>query len=222
HPNCRHAKRMTLLAAADAANGVAAVETIVSLSKYYASFGQPRHEFNPDPRQCTGPKDAKVTLVEFSDFECPFCGAARPLLESFVKTNGKVRFCWMAFPLSAHPNAIPAATAALFARDHGKFWEMHDALFDNQMSLSPETIKQLAAKIGLDPNALGKAMADNAYGDALAASKEAGRKAGVDSTPSLYLNGRKHNMSIDEATLGHAVDDEIEWMTNKGWAPDQG
>jgi protein-disulfide isomerase len=213
---------MAVLAAADAASGIAAVETIVSLSKYYASF--PAKRFNPtvDPRQCTGPADAKVTLVEYSDFECPFCAAARPLLESFAKENGKVRLCWAPYPLSNHPNAMPSANAALYARDHGKFWEMHDALFENQINLSPEFIVQLGVKLGLDGKELQKAISTGAYNTALTESKDFARKAGVESTPTIFINGRQHRLSIDKETLTHAVDDELEWSANKGWAPDPG
>lgn len=222
HPNCRHARRMAVLAAAEAAGGVSAVETIVALSKYYSSFAARRFTPTVDPRQCMGPADAKVTLVEYSDFECPFCAAARPLLESFVKESGKVRFCWAAYPLTNHPNAMPAANAALFARDHGKFWEMHDALFDNQNSLSPEFIISLGTRMGLDAGALQKAMSSGAYNTELNASKDAARKNGVESTPSIFINGRQHRLSIDKETLTHAVDDELEWSANKGWAPDPG
>lgn len=222
HPNCRHARRMTVLAASDAAQGIAAVETIVSLSKYYASFPQKRFSPTVDPRQCMGPADAKVTLLSYSDFECPFCAAARPLLESFVKQSGKVRLCWAAFPLNNHPNSMPAANAVLYARDQGKFWPMHDAIFDNQSALSPEFIVQLGVKLGLDGAALQKAISAGAYNAELSASKEAARMAGVESTPTVFINGRQHRLSIDAQTLTHAVDDEFEWLANKGWAPDPG
>ena len=212
---------MATLAAAEAAAGVPGVEIIVGLSKYYQSFSEKRFSFKLDERACVGPKDAKVTLAEFSDFECPYCGAARPMLEALVKAKPSVRLCYLPFPLSGHPNAMPAGRAALYARDHGKFWAMHDGLFENQTRLNPPLIKEIGKAVGLDPAGLAKAIEGTEYDEQLKASKEAGVSAGVDSTPSLYVNGRKLTLMIDPSTLEHTVDDELEWQANKGaWAAD--
>ncbi len=215
---CRHTRRLVGLAAAQAAEGAAATEIIVSLSKYNQGFSKGRAAFKPDERQCLGNKDAKVTLVEFSDFECPFCAAARPVLEDFVKGRPQVRVCMMPFPLSQHPNALYAGQAVLFARDAGKFWTVHDALFDNQLSLSEALIKQLLAKQGLDVKAFEKAVESRRYLPELEASKEAGKKAGVESTPSIYVNGRKFLLGLNVESLSLAVDDELDWMAgNSSW-----
>jgi protein-disulfide isomerase len=215
---CKHTRRLVGYAASEAANGAAANEILVALSKYNQSFGKPRATFKVDERTCVGPKDAKVTLVEFSDFECPFCAAARPMLEELVKAKPSVRLCWSAFPLQQHPNATLAGQAALFARDNGKFWAMHDGLFDAQLSMSEATIKGLVTKVGLDLKAFEKAVAANKYVDELNASKEAGRLAGVDSTPSLYVNGRKFALGLSADTLGLTIDDELEWLAgNSAW-----
>jgi protein-disulfide isomerase len=208
---CKHTKRMAGLAAGFASEGEPAGEIINTLAKYNLSFNNSRKSFKVDERTCRGPKDAKVTLVEFSDFECPYCGAARPMLEELQKARPQVRLCWMPFPLTAHPNAIPAGQAALFARDAGKFWPMHDALFINQLSLSEVFIKDLATKQGLDGNALAKVMASTKYKDELEASKEAGKNAGVDSTPTVFINGRKLTLGISAEALIASVDDELEW-----------
>jgi protein-disulfide isomerase len=202
---------MAALAAGYAAEGMPAQEIINLLAKYNLSFASSRRSFKVDERTCAGPKDAKVTLVEFSDFECPYCAAARPMLEDLQKGRPQVRLCWLPFPLSAHPNAIPAGQAALFARDAGKFWQMHDTLFINQLSLSEGSIKELAKKVGLDADALGKATAAGKYKEELEASKEVGKNAGVDSTPSLFLNGRKLTLGISPESLNATVDDELEW-----------
>ena len=168
---------------------------------------------------CKGPKDAKVTAVEFADFECPYCALARPMMAELVKAKPNVRVCYLPFPLSAHPNAIPSGQAALFARDQGKFWQMHDALFENQLTLSEGSIKELAKKLGLDDGALAKAMAAGKYKDELEASKEAGKNAGVDSTPSVYINGRKLTLGISADSLTATVDDELDWVQGSGaWA----
>ncbi len=220
HQGCRHARRMALLGAAQAAAGLPASEIIVSLGRYYQSFGEKRHAFKVDERMCMGPPDAKVTLVEFSDFECPFCAAARPLLEGFAKSRPEVRLCYLPFPLSGHPNAVPASLAALFARDHGKFWPMHDRLFEQQMSLSLQTYKQLASQLSLDGKALEKALESKKHVDELNAFKEQGRAAGVDATPAVFVNGRKLELPLDEESLRHTVEDELEWMQQSGWQAD--
>lgn len=215
---CRHTRRLVGFAASMAAEGTSASEIIVSLSKYNQGFNKGRVQFKPDERQCMGPKDAKITLVEFSDFECPFCAAARPILEEYVKARPNLRLCWMPYPLPQHPNATVASQAALFARDNGKFWAMHDALFDNQLSLSEDFIKALVAKHGLDGKAFEKVIAAKKYTDELDASKELGRKAGVDSTPSIYFNGRKYTLGLNTESLSLAVDDELDWLAgNNTW-----
>lgn len=215
---CKHTRRLVGLAATLAADGVSANEILVSLSKHNQAFNKARATFKPDERQCQGSKDAKVTIVEFSDFECPYCAAARPILEEFVKARPQVRLCWMAYPLPMHPNAVTAGQSAMFARDAGKFWQMHDALFDNQLSISEDFIRQLLGKQGLDVKAFDKAVAAKKYLDELEASKEAGKKAGVDSTPSIFINGRKFLLGLNAESLSVAVDDELDWMTgNSAW-----
>jgi protein-disulfide isomerase len=215
---CKHTRRLVGLAATQAAEGSAATEIIVSLSKYNQGFNKSRATFKVDERQCVGAKDAKVTLIEFSDFECPFCAAARPVLEDYVKQRSGVRLCMMPFPLAQHPNAMFAGQAALFARDAGKFWAVHDALFDNQLSLSEDFIRQLLAKQGLDLKAFEKVLTAKKYVEELEASKEAGKKAGVESTPSIYVNGRKYPLGLNVESLSLAVDDELDWLTgNSAW-----
>jgi protein-disulfide isomerase len=159
---------MAVLAASDAASGIPAVEIILKLSKYYSSFREPRLNLKVDENLCTGKRDAKVILVEFSDFGCPHCAAARSILEKFAQANAAtLRFCFAPFPLG-NPYSIPAAQAALFARDHRKFWQMHDLLFENQARLNTEQIKGLASKIGLSVSELSKAIDSNKYAEELA------------------------------------------------------
>jgi protein-disulfide isomerase len=216
---CKHTKRMAGLAAGYASEGQQAQEIINTLAKYNQSFSARRAPLKIDERMCKGAKDAKITIAEFADFECPFCNAARSTLIELIKARPAVRVCFMPFPLSAHVNAVPAGQAALFARDAGRFWQMHDLLFDNQMSLSEGTIKDLAKKAGLDADALGKAMAAGRYKDELEASKEAGKNGGVDSTPTLFINGRKLTLGISIEALTATVDDELEWVQGSGaWA----
>ena len=122
----------------------------------------------PATTRSRGNKAAPVTIVLFSDFQCPFCSRVEPTLEQVLATYGdKVRVAWKHQPLAFHPNAVPAAEAAEAAREQGKFWEMHDALFQNQQALSPETYERLARQLGLERRRL--------QGVALAAGKNRAR-----------------------------------------------
>ena len=222
HAACPHARKMVVLAAAQASTGVSSVEISNTLSKYYLSFREKRQQFKIDSRMCKGPENAKVTLLEFSDFECPYCASARPLLEDFAQQNAsKVRLCFVPFPLPAHSHSTPAAAAALFARDRGKFWEMHDLLFQNQADLSNAHLQELASRVGLPASGLAAALQSGKYNPELEAGKASGSAAGVDATPAVYVNGRKLGLMLTPEVLRLTVDDETEWTENRNaWAPD--
>lgn len=216
---CAHTKRLVGYAAQLAAEGNPASEILLALSKYTQTFFTKRAVLKIDERQCLGPKDAKVTVVEFADFECSVCAAARPVVQDFEKKRPGVRVCYAPFPLSSHPNGMTAAQAALFARDAGKFWAMHDALFDHSATLSEPAILRLAGTIGLEAAALGKAMAKGKYVDEINASKEAGVAAGVNSTPTFFVNGRKLSLGWGLEALILAVDDEQDWVAGQNAWP---
>jgi protein-disulfide isomerase len=224
HTTCQHAKRMARLAARQAVAGVPATEIIVALSEYYSAFRAPRQKLEVDPRMCMGDAKAQVTLVEFSDFECPYCGTARPLLEAFAKKNAsRVRFCNVPFPLPMHANAVPAGQAVLWARDQGKFWEMHDALFESSRNLSPASIVGIANKLGLKGAELQKALQAGTYAKELDKYKALGTSAGIRGTPSLFFNGRAYDtqMGLTDEALTHSLEDELEWRANNNaWAAD--
>ena len=215
---CKHTKRLVGYAAFQASEGSAATEILNGLAKYNQTFSGKRTKLPVDERQCVGPKEAKVTLVEFSDFECPYCNAARPMIDELIKSRPQVRVCFATFPLAIHPNSTLAGQAALFARDNGKFLTMSAALFDNQTALSEALIRQLVKKVGLDEKAFEKAVAEKKYLDELTASKEAGKAGGVDSTPTVFANGRKVTLLFSLETMLLAVDDEQDWVTgNSSW-----
>ncbi|MFL5358631.1 DsbA family protein [Archangium sp.] len=224
HTTCQHGKRMARLAAQRAAEGVAASDIIVALSEYYSSFRAPRQTLQVDPRMCMGDPKAPVTMVEFFDFECPYCGKFRPVVEGFAKKNpSKVRFCAVPFPLPMHPNALPAGQAAMWARDQGKYWEMHDALFENAQSLSTANIVALANKLGLKGADLQKALQAGTYAQELEKYKAMGNAANIHGTPSLFFNGRLFvtELGLNEGVLTHTLEDETEWQANhNAWAAD--
>lgn len=217
---CRHTKRVVGMAAGLSSEGAGANEIIVQLAKYNQSFARPRASFTISEKSCTGKADAKVTLVEFSDFECPICAAVRPTIETFVKGRPGVRLCWAPFPLEQHPHSTLCGQAALFARDAGKLWPVHDALFEHQLEISPQLIRKVLQDNGLDVKAFDKAVAAGKYVDELKASREAGKNAGVDGTPTLFVNGRRHVLGFATEMLSASVDDELDWLSgNSGWPP---
>jgi len=138
-----------------------------------------------------GPADAKVVIVEFSDFECPFCRRAIAPLER-LRAHYGVALTFKFFPLRLnHPNAEGAARAAWAAHQQGKFWEMHDALFENQHALDFPSVQKLARKVGLDPKKFDAAVASAEAKAAVEADEKAGEAAQVDGTPTFYVSGRK-------------------------------
>ena len=215
HPDCRHSRRLAQIAVLEAGRGVTAAEIGVELARYDQGFRERRQAFQVDERQCRG--KGPVTLAEFSDFECPHCAIVRPELERFAQENeSRVRLCWMAFPLTQHPNAMPAAQAVLLARDRGKFWAVHDALFENQRRLSPEVIQEILQKAGIPPADWKKALAGSTYREQAEAQRAAGTAGGVDATPTVFVNGRKLDLLLTPEILALTVEDELEWKRTQG------
>lgn len=156
-----------------------------------------------DPeRHVYGAADAPVTLVEFGDFECPYCRAAAPLLRELVDTaQGQTRLVFRHFPLFlSHPHALTAALAAESAGAQGAFWPMHDRLFAHQNRLGDDDLARYGRDLGLDPGLLVGAAAQR-YGTAVAADYADGAGLGVHGTPTLFVNGDAYTDRLDVATL---------------------
>ncbi|MEO6315281.1 MAG: thioredoxin domain-containing protein [Chitinophagaceae bacterium] len=139
----------------------------------------------------TGNTDALVTLVEFGDFECPHCGAAHPLIQRLLKELGdELHFVFRNFPLKeSHPHAYGAAMAAEAAGKQGKFWEMHDLLFENQGMLSEKLFISLASNLGLDKVTFLKDCKSEALAAIIESDFESGIRSGVNGTPGFFVNG---------------------------------
>jgi protein-disulfide isomerase len=147
-----------------------------------------------------GPKDAPVTITMFSDFQCPFCAQAAPMVDEVLKIYpDKVNFVMKQFPLrQIHPQADPAARAALAAGKQGKFWEMHDELYKNFRTLSPETMKGIAEKIGLDVKKWEADMNSDDVKKQVEADMALASKSDVRGTPTMFVNGKLlQNRSVD-------------------------
>lgn len=139
-----------------------------------------------------GGMSAPVTIVEFSDFQCPYCARLQPTLKQVLDAYPKeVRLVYKQFPLSFHPQARNASKAALAAGEQGKFWEMHDIVFANHNKLSEEKFKEFAAKIGLNAAKFDADYKSNKYDKQIQDEITLGNTVGVRGTPSLYLNGKK-------------------------------
>jgi protein-disulfide isomerase len=158
-----------------------------------------------------GPASAPVTIIEFSDFQCPYCQRMVPTLEQVVANYGdRVRLVFRQFPLPIHADAQKAAEASLCAADSGKFWEMHDKMFEDIRALSVDQLKQAAVSLGLDGEAFAQCLDSGKHADRVADDLEAGRLAGVTGTPAMFVNGRFVNGAVPYDQLAALIDDELE------------
>jgi protein-disulfide isomerase len=150
------------------------------------------YEVSADDDPYIGPKDAKVTLIEFSDFECPFCRKNVATIKELIKTyGGKIKVVFRDFPLDFHKNAKSAALAAGCAADQGKFWQYHDKLFENQEKLELESLKLYAKELGLNTAEFNKCLDSKKHEAEIEKDIQDGQKVGVSGTPTLFINGRK-------------------------------
>ncbi len=142
-----------------------------------------------------GPADAPVTLVEYGDYECPHCGAAHPVVQLAMRQLGRqLRFVYRHFPLAEiHPNAEPAAEAAEAAAAQGRFWEMHDALFEHQDALQAGEIVAVAMALDLDASRLAQELLTHTYLDAVREDFLGGVRSGVNGTPTFFINGERYD-----------------------------
>jgi protein-disulfide isomerase len=154
-----------------------------------------------------GPRTSKVVIVEFSDFECPYCGEMFPVMDELERRYGeRVRFVYRNFPLfDIHPNAVPAALAAMCAHEQGKFWEMHDLLFANQTTLSEEMYKRYALDIGLDSIQFGTCYQSQKYLSVVQRDLQDGIAAGVSATPTIFVNNVKIDGTVDIGTIEQLI-----------------
>jgi Na+/H+ antiporter NhaA len=163
-------------------------------------------EFDPDRDHVRGPIDAPVTVVEYGDFECPYCGQAEPVVRELLRGFTDVAYVWRHLPLSdVHPNAQLAAEAAEAAADQGAFWKMHDLLLDNQDALAPRDLVGYARQLGLDVERFTEALRTHSGTARVAEDVDSADLSGVSGTPTFFINGRRHYGAYDIATLSAAV-----------------
>jgi protein-disulfide isomerase len=155
-----------------------------------------------------GPADAAVTLVEYGDYECPYCGAAYPIIKEVQARMGeRLRFVFRNFPIStSHPHAEQAAEAAEAAATRGRFWEMHDLLYENQKRLRDEDLRGYAEKLGLDVESFAKELAEHVHAARVREDFMSGVRSGVNGTPTFYIDGARHDDAYDVETLVAALE----------------
>ena len=218
-----HALRMAHLVRQLVADGAQAPQIVQAVERYYDSFA-PRSRAPVGSENCPTLGKGEVAIVEFSDYQCPHCAAALQPLEQLVEKErkGKVFLCSKYFPFASHSRARIAALCAEYARGKGKFWQMNATLFAHQDALEDPDLKSYAKELGLD----GDEMLKKAYSGELDAAVEKnvreGTAAGVDSTPAIFLDGRRLMLPVRPFYLQFAVDDELAWQKDRIWNPSAG
>jgi protein-disulfide isomerase len=154
-----------------------------------------------------GNPSSRVSLVEFGDFECPFCGEAYGVVKLLEEALGdRVAFAFRHFPIvGSHPHAFLAAEAAEAAGAQGRFWEMHDVLYEHQDALEPTDLAQYAASIGIDVRQFVDDLRTHRFAEQVREDLHSGAVSGVNGTPSFFINGRRHDGSFDFETLYEAL-----------------
>lgn len=215
-PNCYYSKGLSKVIVASAREGKNERQILsdVEASRY---AHPPERKLLEDPIAVPtagapeiGPNNAPITLVEFSDFQCPYCGLATPALHAVLKAYPtQVKLYFKQFPLDIHSQAALAAAASVAAQRQGKFWEMHDALFASRRDLSLPTILALASAIGLDMKKFEADLNSPEVHKAVDRDLEEGSDIGVMSTPTLFIDGKHYNGMISLEALKPILDAEL-------------
>jgi protein-disulfide isomerase len=155
-----------------------------------------------------GPANAAVTVVEYGDYECPYCGAAYPIVKEVQNRMGeRLRFAFRNFPIpTSHPHAEQAAEAAEAAANQGRFWEMHDLLYENQQRLRDQDLRAYAERLGLAVERFDKELAEHVHAARVQEDFMSGVRSGVNGTPTFYINGARHDASYELDTLLAALE----------------
>ncbi len=157
-----------------------------------------------------GPDDAKITIVEFSDFECPYCSKAEEAVKQVMDSYaGKVKLVFRHFPLNFHPNAQKAAEASACADDQGKFWALHEAMFANQRALGVDQLKGYAEKAGLDMTKFNQCLDTGAKAELVKKDMQDGSKVGVNGTPAFFINGIPLSGAVPFEQFKEVIDQEL-------------
>lgn len=187
------------------------LETLKAKTAVRVTLEPPRQAVNAADGASKGPDGAPIELIEFSDFQCPYCQRANPTVAQVLSTYGdRIRFVYRHYPLPNHPNARPAAEAAACAGEQGKFWPYHDKLFANASRLGDPDLKQHAAELGLDAAKFNACVDTHKYKPQVDADLRAGAEAGVNGTPAFFINGRPVSGAQPFDVFRRIIDEELE------------
>ena len=186
------------------------VESLKVKTPITVTLEPPRVEMTDGGRPARGSSRASVEVIEFSDFQCPFCQRANPVVDQVLKTYGdKIKFVYRHYPLPNHPNARPAAEASACAEAQGKFWEYHDQLFANPTKLTDADLKAHAAAVGLDTGKFNGCVDNHQQKSGVDADIAAADKAGVTGTPAFFINGRSIEGAQPFEAFKRVIDEEL-------------
>ena len=197
------------------------VESLRSQGKVVVRLQPPpviRVEVSTEGAPIRGAADAPVTIVEFSDFECPFCKQAHPTLKQLLERYpGKVRLAYRDFPLdSIHPKARRASEAARCAHDQGKFWEYHDVLFTQSPQLAPNDLRRYAGQVGIDVTKFDSCLATGVHKAAVQRDLDEGNRLGITGTPAFFINGRTLTGAQPLEAFTRLIDQELARLAASG------
>jgi protein-disulfide isomerase len=187
------------------------LDTLKAKTPVRVMLEPPRQTVAASNSPVKGPANAPIELIEFSDFQCPFCLRAHPTVAQVLSTYGdRVRFVYRHFPLANHPNARPAAEASACAAEQGKFWPYHDRLFANPSKLADGDLKRNAAELSLDTTKFNACFDSHKYRADVDADVRAGEDAGVSGTPAFFVNGRMISGAQPFEAFKRVIDEELE------------
>ena len=220
-PACSFSKGLAAVVIKNVRAGKSTPQVLAALKESPLSKGPAERPILEDPVKIDiagapvkGPENARVTLVEFSDFECPYCHLAVAEADAVLKAFPRdVRLVYKQFPLPMHPHARMAAAASLAANAQGKFWEMHDKLFANSRRLTRENIDQWAREIGLDMNRFNADLDSGKYNAVISKEEKQGDDLGVNGTPSFFINGKRYNGPFQLAAVKPLIESELRSTT---------
>jgi protein-disulfide isomerase len=207
-PGCKRSLYAAKYVAKMADSGYTESEVAEELQKRYRDVVHKDIDISHAPSK--GPADARVTVVEFVDYECPHCRSAQALMKQVLDTYPRqVRLCFKHFPLSGHTNSRLAAEAATSAQKQGKFWPYSDKVWENSDNLTPAVLEKIAKEVGLDVTRWRGEMNSDEIKAAVAKDKSDGGALGINSTPTIYINGRKYAGRHDIESISDWVDEEL-------------
>lgn len=186
------------------------VDTLKAKYPVTVSLEPPRRDVAEGGRPARGPVDAPITIIEWSDFQCPYCQQATATVERVLAAYGdRIRFVYRHYPLPNHPDAIPAAEASLCAAEQDRFWPFHDRLFANQDQLSVDGLKRHAATLGLNAATFNACVDSRKFRAEVEADMAAAEEAGVTGTPAFFINGRPLGGAQPYEAFERVIEDEL-------------